>query len=282
MERRGSSFPGRLFFPGGGGQPGDGGTLDGFPVESFSVEGEDILHLVDGRFWKERSAEAGSRVSGLIDGKRRRFYREQHTGQHLLSACLKNLLDADTVSVHFGEEGTTIEISSASLPEGGLSRVEEEANRLIAKNLPVETFWINAEDLPKYKLRRTPSVEGRLRIVRIEGVDTSACCGVHLLSLGSLGFVKILGEERIRGRLRLRTTSGRLLLEDYAGKTLVLERLKALFTCGEAAIEEAGLRLFRRLEIAPSTAWRTAPGTLRPSNPGASWVGPAVPASVGR
>ena len=231
------------FFPGGGGQPEDFGTLDGIRVQGFLLEGEELFHLVDERLWRERPAGAGSRVSGRVDGTRRAFYREQHTAQHLLSACLKTLLDADTVSVHFGETSTTIEVASSALPEAGLREVEEEANRLIARNLKVETFWIAEEDLPNYRLRRTPAVAGRLRIVRVEGVDTSACCGVHLPSLGSLGFAKILGEERIRGRVRLRATAGRLLLGDYTGKVSAVERLKTLFTCGEEDLEEAAQRL---------------------------------------
>ncbi len=232
------------FFPGGGGQPEDGGTLDGVPIAGFSVEGEDVLHLVEAERWKAGPAGEGRSVSGRVDGRRSAHYREQHTGQHLVSACLKNLLDLDTVSVHFGEDSTTIEISSPSVPEGGLARVEAEANRLIAGNPPVETFWIDEADLPKYRLRRTPSVSGRLRIVRIEGIDTSACCGVHLPSLGPLGFVKILGEEKIRGRVRIRLAAGRALLEDYGRKAALIERLKALFTCGEAEMADAASRLF--------------------------------------
>jgi len=231
------------FFPGGGGQPEDGGTLDGVPVVGFSVDGEDVVHLVEAERWKARPAGAGKSVSGRVDGRRRAHYREQHTGQHLVSACLKNVLDLDTVSVHFGEDSTTIEISSPSVPEGGLARVEAEANRLIAGNPRVETFWIDEAELPKYELRRTPSVSGRLRIVRVEGIDTSACCGVHLSSLGTLGFVKMLGEERIRGRVRIRLTTGSALLEDYGRKAAVIERLKVLFTCGEREMTDAASRL---------------------------------------
>lgn len=232
------------FFPGGGGQPEDRGTLDGVPVAGFSVEGEDVLHLVEAEPWRARPSGSGMSVAGRVDGRRRAHYREQHTGQHLVSACLKKVLDLDTVSVHFGEDSTTIEISSPSVPEGGLARVEVEANRLIAGNPPVETFWIEEEDLSKFQLRRTPSVSGRLRIVRVEGIDTSACCGVHLPSLGPLGFVKILGEDKIRGRARIRLTTGSALLEDYGRKAAVIEGLKVLFTCGEADLTDAASRLF--------------------------------------
>jgi alanyl-tRNA synthetase len=229
------------FFPGGGGQPEDRGTLEGVPVTGFSERDGTVLHLVDEARWRAVFPEsaAGATVRCRIDETRRQDYREQHTGQHVVSACLKRLYRIDTHSVHFGEETTTIETSVESLPEGCIPAVEEEANRIIEQNPRVEVFSVEEKDLPVYELRRTPDLTGPLRVVRIPGIDTAACCGVHLESLAPLGLVKITGEERIRGRVRIHMVCGGRAAADYSKKTEILRRLRSLLTCGEDRVVES-------------------------------------------
>jgi alanyl-tRNA synthetase len=229
------------FFPGGGGQPEDRGTIEEVPVTGYAAEAEAVYHLVDLGAWRRVFPDTAecTLVRCRVEGGRRADYREQHTGQHLVSACLKNLFGVDTLSVHFGEETAAIETSATSLPEGWLPAVEAEANRLIAEDLPVEAFTVEEKDLPAYKFRRTPDMTGPLRVVRIPGIDTAACCGVHLGSLASLRLVKILGEERIRGRVRIHMITGGRVVADYSKKKEILGRLQALLTCGEDRIAES-------------------------------------------
>ena len=92
------------FYPGGGGQPCDRGTLAGAPVVEVKYAGEEIAHVVDAPF----ALGPGSRVHGVVDAEWRLDFMAQHTGQHIISQALLAVGGLATVSVHFGEETTTI------------------------------------------------------------------------------------------------------------------------------------------------------------------------------
>lgn len=235
------------FFPGKGGQPADRGWVGKVPVTGFApFEGKEqredredstestFYPLVEMKAWLETypSMERDNRVLCRIDGKHRQEYREQHTGQHLVSALLKNLLQVDTVSVHFGEQTTTIEVAQGSLPEGYREIIQEAANRKILENPRVRTFWIDEKESETISLRRSPQISGHLRVVEIEGVDCTACSGIHLASLHPLRLVLILGEERIRGRIRLHLLTGERAVRRLARDEKVLSVLRSLCTTG--------------------------------------------------
>lgn len=237
------------FFPGKGGQPADRGWVGKVYITGFAPlegkekeEGEDpqdsrespFYPLVEVKAWQEAYPmfELGTRVVCRIDGKHRQEYREQHTGQHLVSALLKNLLQVDTVSVHFGEQTTTIEVAQGSLPEGYREVIQEAANRKILENPRVRTYWIDEKESETISLRRTPDISGLLRVVEIEEVDRTACSGIHLDSLHPLRLVLIVGEERIRGRIRLHLLTGERAVRRFARDEEVLSALRSLCTVG--------------------------------------------------
>jgi len=230
------------FFPGKGGQPADRGWVGEVPIVGFGSErddpeeskGQTLYPLVDAKAWQEAypSFEIGTRVVCRIDGKHRQEYREQHTGQHLVSALLKTLFHLDTVSVHFGEQTTTIEVAQGTLPEGYREVIQEAANRKILENPRVRTYWIDGIESESLTLRRTPEISGPLRVVEIEGVDQTACSGIHLDRLHPLRLVLIIGEERIRGRIRLHLLTGERAVRRIARDEEVLSELRSLCTAG--------------------------------------------------
>jgi alanyl-tRNA synthetase len=217
------------FYPGGGGQPEDRGTLAGRALLSIEERGDDIVHVLDGE-------PVGVEVHGEIDAARRLDYMAQHTGEHLLSQCLLAAGNLATVSVHFGGETTTIELAADAAPEAVLADAERRANAVARENRKVSTRELDRAEALKLPLRRAPPEGGRLRIVEIEGFDMAACGGVHVASTGSIAPLKITGVERIRGRVRIHAMMGERAIADYGRKLALSQALCRILTCGEGDI----------------------------------------------
>jgi alanyl-tRNA synthetase len=225
------------FYPGGGGQPEDRGTLAGRAVIALEERDDDIVHVLDGEpVGVEVAAGVGSVVHGEIDAVRRLDFMAQHTGEHLLSQCLLAAGALATVSVHFGEDTTTIELAADAAPEAVLADAERRANAVARENRKVITRELDRAEALKLSLRRAPPEGERLRIVEIEGIDRVACGGVHVASTGAIAPVKIAGVERIRGRVRIHAMMGERAIADYGRKLALSQALCRLLTCGEGDI----------------------------------------------
>jgi alanyl-tRNA synthetase len=186
------------FYPTSGGQPFDTGELGGLRVVEVTDEGDRIAHVLAG-------ALAESEVVGQIDRGRRFDHMQQHTGQHLLSAVLLELLDAPTVSFHLGADACTIDVAGAIGPDE-LRKAERRANEIVFENRPVNiSFQDSAQDLG---LRKPTEREGLVRIVSIENLDRSACGGTHVRATGEIGPILIRKLDRIRGNLRIEFLCG--------------------------------------------------------------------------
>ncbi len=217
------------FYPGGGGQPCDHGTINGARVVEVREEDGDIIHVVD-------TAVGPGAVSAAIDAARRRDFMVQHTGQHIFSQALFRAGKLETVSVHFGDDDTTIEVKADSVNDGVLRAAEDIANGVIRENRPVILHEIDRADVSRFPLRRTPPDEGRLRIVEVREFDWAACGGVHVASSGEVFIVKAVSQERIRGRVRIHVMIGGRAFEDYRRKTVLSQGLTRALTCGEDSI----------------------------------------------
>jgi alanyl-tRNA synthetase len=188
------------FYPEGGGQPADLGTINGTPVAHVRKEDGTVFHrLMPG----DRVPRPGDEVQCTVDQARRRDYMQQHTGQHIISAALMEVGDFNTVSVHQGTEYTTIEIDAPEITPAQLEEVERRANRTIEDDVPVTSLWVTDREIANYPLRRPPKVSGSIRLVRIGEVDCVACGGVHAERTGQVRLVHALGVESIRGRVRI-------------------------------------------------------------------------------
>ncbi|MDC7224344.1 MAG: alanyl-tRNA editing protein [Spirochaetales bacterium] len=185
------------FYPEGGGQPSDRGFINDIPVLHVAKGQEYPVH------YTESPLEPGTDVVCRVDWDRRFDYMQQHTGQHILSSVLLKEGDWNTVSVHQGEDYTSIEVDGAEISDLELYRVEREANRLIGSNLPIDTFWVKESEIDNYPLRRPPKVSGSIRLVQLgDNEDCVACGGVHTSSSGEVGLILYLGQEKIRGHVR--------------------------------------------------------------------------------
>ncbi len=188
------------FYPTSGAQLFDIGTLGGVAVTDVVDEGERIAHIL------AAPAPDGDTVSGEIDWTRRYDHMQQHTGQHLLSAIFANRFNLDTVSVHFGADGSTLDLDVENVSHEKLVAAEQLANAAIAENCPV---FIAFEDAATVKgLRKAPAREGELRVVSIDALDRSACGGTHVRATGEIGSILIRRVERVRKATRVEFVCG--------------------------------------------------------------------------
>ena len=118
------------FYPTSGGQSFDLGLLGGVPVEEVVDEGERVAHLLGGPLSSEY--QTGSKVHSAIDWARRFDHMQQHTGQHLLSAVLHELFGWVTVSVHLGEQNSTVDVDAAQVGSGQLDQAEHRCAEIVA------------------------------------------------------------------------------------------------------------------------------------------------------
>jgi alanyl-tRNA synthetase len=217
------------FYPEGGGQPPDRGSLEGVPVLDVQEREGEVLHILAAPL----PAEAGAEVRGEVEGARRADFRAQHTGQHILSAALQGAAGARTVSANLGEELTSVEVDLPALGPEGIAAAEEEANRIVCRNLPVLLHWVSPAEAARFALRKPPPAgRERLRIVEIPGVDSSACGGLHAASTGEVGLIRFAGQEKIRGRVRLLWKIGGRAWRELRAREALLAELARELTCG--------------------------------------------------
>ncbi len=156
------------FYPTSGGQPFDLGTLGGAVVREVVDEEDRIAHVLE-------SSLDGGEVDARIDWARRYDHMQQHTGQHLLSAVLSELLHIPTLSFHMGAVTSTIDIGAERLDSKNAERIEERCAEIIAEARPVTIAFEEASS--GLELRKASERTGTLRIVSIEALDRSACGG---------------------------------------------------------------------------------------------------------
>ena len=191
-------FKGRLavvlnqtaFYPEGGGQPGDRGTLGTVSVLDTQERDGEVFHLVDARDC------AAEEVEGAVDWLRRFDHMQQHHGQHLLSAAFLRVLGAATVSFHLGEKTCTIDLECSidRLNAAALRAVEAAANDSIWQNHPVIARDFVGEERARLLLRKE-AVKGD-RVILVEGVDASPCGGTHPRTTGEVGCIAIIRAQR--------------------------------------------------------------------------------------
>jgi alanyl-tRNA synthetase len=201
-----------IFYPDGGGQPADRGTINGIPILDVREKDREIFHIVS-------VEDAGKLETGkaelILDSRRRRDHTQLHTGQHLLSGTLLRITGAPTVSMHMGEETCTIDVNVPEIKDETLIAVEDAVADAIEENHPVIVHLCPPEDISTFKLRKLPPMgEDVIRVVEIEGQDTIACCGTHLKSTAEIGLLRVFGAEKYKGITRITFLAGRRLLLD--------------------------------------------------------------------
>lgn len=220
------------FYPEGGGQPYDTGYLDDISVLQVIDKNGEILHIVDRQ-------PQGKEVKGLIDWSRRFDLMQQHTGQHILSACFEKLLNGSTDSFHMGKEIVSMEINISSFSPNAAEDLESMANNIIYSNLPITTSIVTNENLQSLPLRKMPKVAENIRIVEIKKTDYSPCGGTHVKATGEVGMIKIKSWEKCKGGIRFTFVCGRRALKDYSLENSIIKALGEKLSVKDSDIVEA-------------------------------------------
>lgn len=194
------------FYPEGGGQPADQGTLNGVSVIDVHEKNGVVFHNC------EKPVEIGETVSGVIDWVRRFDHMQQHSGEHILSGILCETFHCDNVGFHMGTDTITIDYN-AEISWEQVLEAERRANDYIYADVPIEITFPSREALQTIDYRSKKELTGQVRIVRFPGADCCACCGTHVLRSGQVGLVKILSSQKFREGVRMEILCGRRALE---------------------------------------------------------------------
>lgn len=224
------------FYPEGGGQPADRGTLAGVAVLDVQEREGAVLHVLD------RPLEPGE-VEGIVDWRRRFDHMQQHHGQHLLSAAFERVLQAPTTSFHLGERTCTIDLdcSISRLDPEALRAAETAANETVWRNLPVVARDFGADERARLPLRKEP-VKGD-RVVLVEGVDASPCGGTHPARTGEVGAIAVLGAQKWgAGKARVEFVCGARVVQLVEEQGRWLAGAAEALRCAQSELPEAARR----------------------------------------
>ncbi|WNB93857.1 DHHA1 domain-containing protein [Bacillus sp. NEB1478] len=210
------------FYPTGGGQPFDTGSINGIDVEDVFVEEDEVVHKI-------KSMPDDSNVNCKINWDRRFDHMQHHSGQHLLSAVCNSLYNASTVSFHLGGDFVTIDVDSQELSQTQLNKIEKEVNQQIYQNRFIHTYFVSNEELEKIPLIKMPKVTENIRIVEIEGIEHNACGGTHVSRTGEIGIIKLYKTEKQRGNTRIFFKCGSRVLQDMNDSQDILNKLSLKF-----------------------------------------------------
>jgi len=206
LDERGVRLDRSIFYPTGGGQPGDTGILrwDGGEarvVDAVKADGADVLHILAPD--APRPA-LGTKVHTALDWDRRLLHMRMHTALHVMSAVIKGNVTGGQV----GADKSRLDFNLlGEVP--AKEWVTEEINKLIALDRAVTPQWITDEELTaRPELVKTMSVRppmgaGRVRLLAIEGIDLQACGGTHVARTGEIGRVECIKIEN-KGKMNRR------------------------------------------------------------------------------
>ena len=266
------------FYPEGGGQAPDKGTIDGAELLfAENVEDKYIVHLL------AKEIPEGTEVLCKVDYAYRRRQSENHSGEHIFAGLINRRFGYSNVGFHMELLGESPHVTvdfNGELSEEVLSELETAVNAVIRRNLPVEEKYLE-DDFGKENLKSLPDAEdggkseeletsaeqlsveepgeglerewktmefrqkkalsGAIRVISIPGVDSCACCGTHVKRTGEIGLFKLLSFEKHRGGTRVFLLSGELAFMDTQKKEkLLLEVSRKLSTDYQNLSERMG------------------------------------------
>ena len=215
------------FYPTGGGQPNDTGTLgEAHVIDCIDAENS-VLHVIDGE-----APRVGDTIQGKVDWPRRLDHIQQHTGQHILSQAFVSLFDAPTRGFRMMAEVCEIDLA---LENPGNDRIEQAvdlANKIIWEDRAMIVRNVTPEQAALLPLRKEPSVEGELRLIEIVDFDLTPCGGTHAQRTGEVGLIAVRSWERAKGLTRIEFVAGGRALADYRRANQTARNVAALFSAG--------------------------------------------------
>ena len=225
------------FYPTGGGQPHDTGTLNDVSVVEVVEREEDqaVIHRLG-------ASLAGDDVQGAVAWPRRFDHMQQHTGQHVLSQAFVQTADADTVGFHLSGDYSTIDLNR-KLGDDDVARAEALANQIVFKDRAVVARWVTPGEAAALPLRKPPAALDSIRIVQVEGFDWSACGGTHAARSGEIGLIKVTRSERRGPETRITFLCGGRALAHYGALNVLARDLALRLSVGAEELPQTVDRL---------------------------------------
>lgn len=208
------------FYPEGGGQPADRGTLGQVNVLDVKRRNGEILHITDAPL------EAGMTVHGVLDWERRFDHMQQHSGEHILSGMVHSQFGYNNVGFHMNDEVVTVDFNGPITWEEAME-LEDKVNAYIWTDAESRELYPSEEELKAMDYRSKIELKGKVRLVEYPGADLCACCGTHVAHTGEIGLMKILSVSRHKDGVRMEMLFGGRAMKDYDRKHL----LNAEFSC---------------------------------------------------
>lgn len=230
-----------VFFPTGGGQSCDLGTINGLEVIEVFEEKDLVWHRLSAS--DAASLSEGQEVACHIDWERRFDNMQRHCGEHILSGICFREFGGINRGFHMGQDYMTIDISLEEKPE--ITEITWEmakhaelcTNEVIWSNAPVTVRRFETrEEAEKMPLRKALAIDEEISIVCVGSIENAAdcvaCCGTHPSTAGQVGLVKLYKVERYKGMFRVYFEAGKRALLDYDAKHDLVSTLGKRFSAG--------------------------------------------------
>lgn len=189
------------FYPEGGGQACDLGTISDAAVLDVRERGEAIIHLCD------KALKVGSAVFCRLDYARRFDLMQQHSGEHIISGIIHAKYGYHNVGFHMGPNMITIDFDGP-IPAEDLPGIELAANQAVWQNLPLHIWYPGEAELPTVGYRSKRALPWPVRVVEVPGYDKCACCGTHVAFTGEIGVIKLFSVIKFHDGVRMEMACG--------------------------------------------------------------------------
>ena len=220
-----------IFFPEGGGQLCDLGTLGGVAITDVKEDKETgtVWHTVA----DASGFEPGKTVRAVLDWQRRFDHMQMHCGEHILSGRFHELFGVENHGFHMGEDYMTIDMlakDGSPITDEMIAKAELAANEVIWRNVPVVTTWFDtAEEALSMPVRKEIKFGEDISVVTVGSVDAPldccACCGTHPSTTGQVGLVTVLKAENYKGMTRMTIKAGRPAFEEARTRSKIASQL---------------------------------------------------------
>ena len=234
------------FYPEGGGQACDLGSLHDASVLDVREKGETIVHLCD--------RPLSGTVTGTIDWARRFDQMQQHAGEHIVSGLIHKKYGWHNVGFHVGADVVTIDFDGP-IPAEELAQIEKQANEAVWQNLDIRCWYPSREELPTIAYRSKKALPWPVRIVEVPGIDRCACCGVHVKKTGEIGLVKLFSCVKFHQGVRIEMACGSRALDILSR---VYEQNRQVSQAFSAKLMETGAAARKMNEALAAEKFRAA------------------------
>lgn len=224
------------FFPEGGGQSADTGSIGEAVIKDVQIKNGIIYHISD------RPLRVNSKYQCSIDWEQRFRRMQNHSGEHIVSGLIHKHFGFDNVGFHMGHEDITLDISGI-LNEDDIRRIEFLANLAVAENVRIVCEYPEPEALATLEYRSKLDLTENVRIVTIEGYDACACCAPHVSRTGEIGIIKLLDHAKNKGGTRIHMLCGLDALRDYDERYHMIARAAQSLSVKQNALGDALQRL---------------------------------------